>query len=62
MEELIRIGWRRTHLPRLELFDDLTSHDVLIKSSCTSRFPHKPVNLSVILVIMKDKLTDLCGN
>ena len=38
------------------------SHKVLIKSFCKSQFPHKSVNLFFILIIIKDKLTNLCGN
>jgi hypothetical protein len=34
----------------------------LIKSSCKSQFPYKSVNLFFVLVTIKDKLTDLCGN
>ena len=33
-----------------------------IKSFCKSQFPHKSVNLFHILVIMKDKLTNLWGS
>ena len=40
----------------------LISHKVFIKSSCKNQFPHKSFNLSVILVIVKDTLMDLCGN
>ena len=29
---------------------------------CKSQFPRKSVNLFFMLVMMKDKLTDLCGN
>jgi hypothetical protein len=35
---------------------------VLLKSFCKSQFPHKFVNLFFILVIVKDKLTDLWGS
>jgi len=41
---------------------DFASHKVLTKSFCTSRFPHKSINLFSVLVMIKDKLTDLCGN
>jgi len=34
----------------------------LLMSLSKSQFPHKPVNLFFILVIIKDKLTSLCGN
>ena len=40
-----------------------SSHkSVYIKSFCISQFPHKSVIVSFKLVIMKDELTDLCGN
>ena len=35
---------------------------VFIQSFLTSQFPQKPVNLFFVLVIVKDKLTNLCGN
>ena len=38
------------------------SHKVLLKSFCKSHFPHKSVNLLFVLVMIKIKLTDLCGN
>jgi len=38
------------------------SHKVLLKPFCKSQFPHKSVNLFFILVIVKDKLTDLWGS
>jgi len=38
------------------------SHTVFLKSFCKSRFPHKSVNLFFILVIVKDKLTDMWGS
>ena len=34
----------------------------LAASFCRSQFPHKSVNLFVTLVIIKDKMMDLCGN
>ena len=37
------------------------SHKVFLTSFCTSQLPHKSVNLSSMLVIVKYKLTDLCG-
>jgi len=37
-------------------------HKVSLKSSCKSQFPHKSVNLFFILVIGKEKLTDLWGS
>ena len=37
------------------------SHKVLLKPCCKSRFPHKSVNLLIMLVIV-DTLTDLYGN
>jgi hypothetical protein len=41
---------------------DFISQKVFIKSVCTSQFPYKSVNLFFILAILKDQLTDLCGN
>ena len=38
------------------------SHYVFGKSFCKSQFPHKSVNLSFTLVIVKDKLTILWGS
>ena len=38
------------------------SHKLFIKSFCKSQFLHKSVNLFLILVIIKDKFTDLFGN
>ena len=35
---------------------------VFIKSFRKSQFPRKFDDLFIILVIIKDKLTDLCGN
>ena len=37
----------------------LISHKVFEKLFCKSQFPHKSVNFFFILVIVKDKLTDL---
>ena len=34
---------------------------VFSKSFCKSQFPHESVNLSFILVMIKDQLMDLCG-
>ena len=39
----------------------LISHKVFVKLFCKRQFPHKFVNLFFILVIVKDKLTDLWG-
>ena len=38
------------------------SQKVFIKTFCKGQCPHKSVNSFLILVIIKDKLTDLCGN
>ena len=46
----------------LSFRDDLISQKVLMKSFYKSRFPHKSVNLFSVLVIVKDDLTNLCGN
>ena len=40
----------------------LISHNVFLKTLCESQFPDKRVNLFLISEIVKDKLTDLCGN
>ena len=39
----------------------LISHKVFFKPFCISQFAHKFVNLFFLLVIVKDKLTDLRG-
>ena len=41
---------------------ELISQDVFITSFCESQFPHKFVNLFFVLVMIKDKLMDFCGN
>ena len=46
----------------LFLYCILISQKVFINSFCTSRFPHKSVNLFFKSVMIKDELTDLCGN
>ena len=38
------------------------SHQVFLTSFCISRFPNKSVNSDFILVIVRDKLTDLLGS
>jgi len=38
------------------------SHKVFLRAFCKSRLTHKSVNVFFILVIVKNKLTDLCGN
>jgi len=38
------------------------SHKGILKSLCKSQFPHKFVNVFFILLIVKDKLTDLWGS
>ena len=40
----------------------VVSQKVLIKSFRRSKFPHKSVNIFFILVIVKDKFTDLWGS
>ena len=40
----------------------LLSHHGVLKSFCKSQLPHKSVNSLVILVTVKDKLTDLWGS
>ena len=44
------------------LAGQVTSPALLRLTGCFGHFPRKSVNLSFILVIMKDELTDLCGN
>ena len=41
---------------------ELVSQNVFIKSFSKCQIPHKFVNLLCMLVIMQDKLRDLCGN
>ena len=41
---------------------DLISQKVFIKSICKSRLPNRSVNLSFIITIAKNELTDLRGN
>ena len=41
---------------------DVISQQVFIKSFSKSQFPHKFVNLFFILVMIKDKSTNLYGN
>ena len=41
---------------------EIVSQRVFIKLFCISQFPHKSVNLSFIIVIIRDELTNLCGN
>ena len=38
------------------------SQKVFIKLFCKSRFPHKSVNLSFLVTVIKKKLTYLCKN
>ena len=38
------------------------SHKVFIKSFRKSQFPHKSVNLFFILLMIKEKSTEFCGN
>ena len=40
----------------------LISQKVFIKSFRKSQFPDKSINLFFMLVMMKDKLTNVCGN
>ena len=40
----------------------LISNEALMKSFFKSQFPHNSVNLFSIFAIVKDDLTDLCGN
>ena len=44
------------------LTNEIISHEVFLKSFRKSHFPHKSVNLFFILVMVKDKLTDLWGS
>ena len=53
-----RRGFKIADLCSLELI----SHKVFLKSFCKSQLPNKSVNLFFILVIVKDKLTDLWGS
>jgi len=38
------------------------SHNVFTKSFGKYQFPHKFVNLSIMITNMKNTLTDMCGN
>ena len=40
----------------------LISQKVFVGSFCKSQFRHKLDNFFFVIVIIKDKLTDLCGN
>ena len=40
----------------------LIIHKLFLKSFCKSQSPHKSVNLSPTITIVKYMLTDLCGN
>ena len=60
--EGMKCGGRRVLEIPSALGPALISQKVFIKSFCKSQFPHKSVNLFFILVIIKDKLTNLCGN
>ena len=42
--------------------DNFISRKVFIKLFCKSKFPRKSVNSFFILVMIKDKLTELCEN
>ena len=46
---------------RISLGKNLVLYKVLLKLFCRSQFPQKFVNPFLILVIVKDKLTDLWG-
>ena len=46
----------------LSIATTFISQKVSIKSFCESQSPHKSVNLFFTLVIIKNKLTNLCGN
>ena len=47
---------------RAEFQKVLIPQKALTKSFCKSQFPHRSVTLSLLSVMMKKKLTDLCGN
>ena len=40
---------------------DFISHKVFMKSCCKSQFPHKFVKSFLILVMIKDRLTNFAG-
>ena len=46
----------------LKSCQDFISHNVFLKSFGKSQLPHKFVILFLILVIIKDRLTESCGN
>ena len=67
--EFLPLAESQSQDPTLTVLHVPYSHDsgfisqrVFIKSFCKSPFPHKSVNLFFILVTIKDKLTNLCGN
>ena len=41
---------------------EFISQRVLLKLFCKSHFPHKSVNLLFVLIVIKNKSMDLCGN
>ena len=44
------------------LLDALAKSSHTFKSFCRSQLPHNSVNLSLTMTIMRNKLTNLCGN
>ena len=56
-----RPSLRTRRLPQVPM-SHFISQKVSIKSFCKSQFLHKSVNVCFILVMINDKLTDLCGN
>ena len=64
-----RIGAHTLTLPAVEptvsmdtMAPVFVSHLFFIKLFCKSRFPHKSVNLSLVIINIKNRLTDWCGN
>ena len=65
--ERTRIGWTRRRAPDTRRTCRTRAHRSglkkdFTKSFCKSKFSHKSVNVLFIFVIVKDKLTNLCGN
>ena len=54
--------WRRASRHTRRVPNNFFSQKVFLQSSCKSQFPHMFDNFFFELAIIKDKLTDVCGN
>ena len=54
--------WSTRELKRHVNAFTFISQRVFMRLFCKSQFPHKSVNLFFTFAIIKDRLTDLCGN